>query len=232
MKKKLENFGYSLLPLVLWLSMQNVVAALFPVIVGFLEGGLSGMGMDTTGLMTQLQENYAYIVSIAMDGLVLLPGYFWLKNLPGQRDGRKISLKSAALMLLLGIAIQKVVTAILVFVQSFAPAAMEDYGRVMESLGMFRPSMWSVFYTVCMAPVAEELIFRGLTQRILEREFSFWTANLLQSLFFGIVHGNPVQGIYAFFIGILLGYLARRYQNLWAPILCHFAVNLSGLFPG
>ena len=109
---------------------------------------------------------------------------------------------------------------------------MESYSQVLENLGMDSPTVLSLIYTVLVAPVTEELIFRGLTLRILEGAFSFWAANILQALYFGIIHGNLVQGSYAFLAGMILGYLVRRKGTLAAGVLCHFGVNFSGILLG
>lgn len=64
----------------------------------------------------------------------------------------------------------------------------------------------------------------------------FLGANILQALFFGIYHGNIIQGIYATIIGFLLGLLYRRFNSIYASILLHMMINTSivlvMLFPG
>ena len=47
---------------------------------------------------------------------------------------------------------------------------------------------------------------------------------------FGCIHGNLVQGIYAFVIGLMLGYLAERYHSLLPCIILHFVVNFASTF--
>ena len=40
---------------------------------------------------------------------------------------------------------------------------------------------------------------------------------------------NIVQGVYAFFLGLLFGYVAYRMRSVWASIMLHGIVNASGL---
>ena len=94
--------------------------------------------------------------------------------------------------------------------------------------GMAEPSILSMFYVVVMAPLAEELLMRGLCLKILERSFPFWAANFLQALFFGLYHMNLIQGCYAFLMGLILGRLVKKYGTLKASMLCHFIINFSG----
>jgi len=83
-----------------------------------------------------------------------------------------------------------------------------------------------VFLTsVCMAPILEELLFRGLIYKRLRNTCNSFVASIISSLAFGISHGNLVQFLYAFLAGMLLAYVYEKYKNLWAPILFHLCAN-------
>jgi len=124
--------------------------------------------------------------------------------------------------------IQFAVTSLLNILAVVAPNLMGHYMEVMKGLGMAEPSILSMFYVVVMAPLAEELLMRGLCLKILERSFPFWAANFLQALFFGLYHMNLIQGCYAFLMGLILGRLVKKYGTLKASMLCHFIINFSG----
>ncbi len=75
----------------------------------------------------------------------------------------------------------------------------------------------------------EELIFRGLIQKYLERAGMRWIlANVVQAVLFGVFHQNLVQGIYAALLGFALGFVAHRYNTLTASMLMHMFYNLMG----
>ena len=57
----------------------------------------------------------------------------------------------------------------------------------------------------------------------------FWAANAIQALVFGVMHLNVVQGVYAFALGLLLGWVFRRTGRLRAAVLLHMAVNASSM---
>lgn len=80
-----------------------------------------------------------------------------------------------------------------------------------------------------LIPVAEELIFRGLGYFRMRWKLSFWGAALISSLYFGWYHGNIVQGVYAFCLGLLLAGVYEAYHSLLAPVCLHVAANLSSL---
>ena len=49
---------------------------------------------------------------------------------------------------------------------------------------------------------------------------------LISSAIFGIIHGNLVQFIYAFLIGMILSFVYEKFKNIWAPIILHAGANL------
>jgi len=54
------------------------------------------------------------------------------------------------------------------------------------------------------APVAEEILFRGLTYQRMKRMAGAGWAMILSSLLFAVYHGNPIQMMYAFPLALLL----------------------------
>ena len=48
---------------------------------------------------------------------------------------------------------------------------------------------------------------------------------MITAFFFGFYHGNVLQGIYAFLMGLVMGQLMRKEDGLLAPILFHMSAN-------
>lgn len=94
----------------------------------------------------------------------------------------------------------------------------------MESL-QTDPDNFSMFlYAGILAPITEEILFRGLIQRTM-LPFGKKFAILVSALTFGLFHGNLIQTPYAFAVGLVLGYVAAEYNILWAMVL-HMINNL------
>ena len=70
-------------------------------------------------------------------------------------------------------------------------------------------------YASLLAPVAEELLFRGFVLRTL-RPYGKRFAILGSAFLFGLFHGNLLQTPYAFLMGLVLGYVAAEYSIRWA----------------
>ncbi len=92
-----------------------------------------------------------------------------------------------------------------------------------------------VVSAVVLAPVFEEIIFRGLMQSALLTTLGGgqrWLTILLASLFFAIVHGGVatwqvMPGL--FILGVMLGWLYERHGSLWPCIVLHALFNLGNI---
>ncbi|MCR5250472.1 MAG: HAD hydrolase-like protein [Lachnospiraceae bacterium] len=87
------------------------------------------------------------------------------------------------------------------------------------------PLLAGILLYVILAPLLEELVFRGLLLARMRRVFSAKLCIVLTALFFGFYHGNILQGVYAFLMGLFLGHLAVKEDGLLAPLLFHMTAN-------
>ncbi len=82
---------------------------------------------------------------------------------------------------------------------------------------------------VILIPLCEEMIYRGMAFRYLRENLPLMKAAVISSLLFAVMHGNPVQGIYAFSLGIVLSLLYEKYHRLLPVYLVHAAANLTAI---
>ncbi len=86
---------------------------------------------------------------------------------------------------------------------------------------------WGAFMkVVIIAPVVEELIFRGVVMHGLMRNYSKTTAVFFSGLLFALFHLNPWQFPATFVLGLLLGWLMTGTRNIGLAILGHSLNNL------
>lgn len=78
-----------------------------------------------------------------------------------------------------------------------------------------------------LAPITEEILFRGLVYRRLKQILPRWGAVLLGAGMFAAYHGNVIQILFAFPMALLLIWSYERWGTLTAPIILHMAVNIS-----
>lgn len=86
-----------------------------------------------------------------------------------------------------------------------------------------------ILTAVLAAPVAEELLMRGVLYGRLRERMSAKAAIFSSAVLFGIFHGNVVQFIHALVVGIFLAWLMERFRDIRVPILAHMAANLGSL---
>lgn len=95
---------------------------------------------------------------------------------------------------------------------------------------LYRPPLAvQIAGTGLLIPLAEELVFRGLGYGRLRREWSFAQAAWISSVFFGLYHGNLIQGMYALMLGFLIAMAYEAYGSLWAAWLFHAVANLTSV---
>ena len=92
-------------------------------------------------------------------------------------------------------------------------------------LGMSR-NVFGIISITIMAPLVEELLFRGAIQGyMLRKGMKPLNAILIASAIFGIVHMNPIQIPFAFAIGMIFGWLYYRTGSVVPGIVSHFINN-------
>ncbi|MCF4007343.1 CPBP family intramembrane metalloprotease [Corynebacterium uropygiale] len=83
----------------------------------------------------------------------------------------------------------------------------------------------SVLGIVILAPLWEELFFRGYLQEALRRRWNTPVAIIVSGLAFGLVHLTPLLAIYHCALGMVLGWLRSFHGNVWAGLILHMVVN-------
>ncbi|MDD2601905.1 MAG: type II CAAX endopeptidase family protein, partial [Prevotella sp.] len=79
-----------------------------------------------------------------------------------------------------------------------------------------------------LAPIAEELVFRGAILRTLLKLFDnrmHWILIISSALIFGAAHGNLPQFIHATLIGLLIGWMYYRTDSVIPGIVLHWVNN-------
>lgn len=80
-----------------------------------------------------------------------------------------------------------------------------------------------------MAPLAEELFFRGLVLRSFERRIGTWWALGATSLWFAVTHPAPIEFFPLFVVGAIFGLLAIRTGRLGRSVFAHIGFNVTSV---
>lgn len=96
--------------------------------------------------------------------------------------------------------------------------------------GDLHPAVSFFIFVIC-APIAEELLFR---KAVISRtaKYGDGIAIIFSALLFGLYHGNLNQFVYAFSLGLALGFIYLKTNNIRYTILLHMLVNFMGSILG
>lgn len=123
-----------------------------------------------------------------------------------------------------------VIWMIVIGLNLISTGAAESYVNWLNSIEMFDlgPETTMLQYILIfgsiaiVAPVVEEIIFRGIMIERLGAKYSYKHAVIISSIIFGILHVSPVG---AFMIGLVLSLVYLKTGSLMVPILIHIANN-------
>ena len=235
--KKTGNYLTITFPFLLALALQIVGAFWGMIIYGVVMGiQMSAQGtLDINNIQDiangALNPQILLGISAAIGIVDIVVFSIWLKKQKKSGDilvkADKLDAKGIVLILILGVCIQISLSIILTVISNLRPDWFDGYGELIDSLGMGNTFI-SFLYVGLVAPIAEELIFRGVTFNKARKYMPFLAANFVQALLFGIYHMNLIQGLYAFAMGLSFG-LIRRAYSLIGAILLHMTVNIAGM---
>jgi membrane protease YdiL (CAAX protease family) len=89
--------------------------------------------------------------------------------------------------------------------------------------------VWFFLVGAVLAPLVEEIFFRGFLFQGFRAKYGWVSGMLLSSLIFAIAHLDPASLIPTFVLGNLLAYLYHRSNSVWPGVLLHVLVNTFGL---
>lgn len=186
-------------------------------------------GEESLNFYTHGRDTFARVATGCIYVVYIIVFSFWFHKVKRgtslNEDFHKLQLSDCFKLFALGVVLQLVVSALLQWILPFFPEIQKEYQQLFESL-VPGNQVLSFIITGLLAPIGEELIFRGVTISLMENTLPFIWVNLVQAALFGIYHMNIVQSVYAFVIGMVLGLVYKRYQNLKACIFVHGTINI------
>lgn len=88
---------------------------------------------------------------------------------------------------------------------------------------------WLLLAGIIVAPVVEELFFRGFLFAGLAKRYSWLKSAAISSALFALIHLQPTAIVPIFILGYIFAYLYRRSGSIWPAVLMHASTNALGL---
>ncbi len=231
----LIKFGISII-----LSMMFAFALVWRYIAGQEMAGDTQALMEFMNNADRMREMSAQVLKWAMDfavpmegaaAIITIPVFLFLMHRDRVKErirAGETPVKKAALWkypLIVGIAAAMCLGLNnLIFLTNLSSYSA-SYEDTMEML--YQPSFgMQIICLGILMPVCEELAYRGLMYRRMRVRVKFLSAALYSSLIFAVTHGNLVQGLYGFTMGMMLSYVYEKYGSVMAPVIGHVTANI------
>jgi len=142
---------------------------------------------------------------------------------------RKTKTYDILLSIMLAVIVGAVATELVNLLIGWYPEAIpEGLQSVNESIRQSEgPTLATFLVAVCViAPVFEELVFRGILWWGLEKFLSSHVVLAITSILFALAHVDTLHVIAVFPLGLLFGYLRHKTGSIWAPMIAHATNNI------
>ena len=235
MKKGFKAVGKAVVYFATYLLMQVIVSVVYSSVITtqmtmeIMAAGeeidIMAMTAEVTELLMDRLMEMTFVAGIVT--LVL----FWLVFLIRRKKFTKeVCLRKFPVNGILPIAVLaacfNVITTVVVSYFPWPQSWMDSYAASASSID---GSLMAWLTAVLMAPVLEEIVFRGLMYTRLKKGLPAIAAAIVTSLAFGIAHGTIIWFIYTFIFSLVLIWVFEKFQSLGACIALHMAYNLSGM---
>jgi len=166
------------------------------------------------------EESGTSMIVAVLLGVVLL--WIWFLDRVSFREifqhKKTMNLKKFFLILCVFMGCQYVFDKMDVVLETFLNAIGYTAEKSMESASSDSTTVSMFLYGGIVAPFVEEITYRGFVLRSLEKYGKVF-AVVVSSVLFGIMHSNLPQSMFAFGVGLVLGYVAVEYSIVWSIII-------------
>ena len=199
----------AILDVITFLGIQAIVCLIVPMVWGVVTGSSD----VTTGML---------ITTTVIFSLLTIVVFIWA----GWTKVSPTWLRTGPWMVL----IWSVIAALgLVIPSIWLQEQMPELPNLVEQeFDMILKDRWGYLAISLLAPLAEEIVFRGAALRsLLASRLSPLAAILISALLFAVAHLNPAQMPHAFLVGLLLGWMYWRTGSILPGMVYHWANNSS-----
>lgn len=220
----------ALLPLWMLIGLGLAVIVMRILVTILTQLGVPLAAMNATILQTTLTAVVYLLTLLFVIGLPRLIGKYvtpadvGLTRLPSWAD---IGLAPA------GFVVYFIASSLLVYVGSqiipgFDMTQLQETG--FTHISQYYEYVLAFATLIVVAPIAEEVLFRGFLYGKLRRRMPVWVAMLITSALFGLIHGQWNVGLDVFALSIVLCSLREVTGSIWAGILLHMLKNSIAFF--
>lgn len=240
MKERMKHIAGGLGYVLIFLGSSVIFTLVLMMILAFVMGiqiGMSGTVMTEVMIAEQLTQKlleYSNVATALAQALTIFLLYMIFKSpKTGNTLQKEASIvpfrkKSIVPIVIMAFALSVFVSYVLAFVPEEIMKAYEE-----ASAGLTEgPIVLQILSTVILAPIMEEILFRGIVLPRFAKAMPLPIAVIASSLVFGMLHGQLIWIAYATFLGLVMSVIALREKSTKASMLFHMVFNFFGSFIG
>jgi membrane protease YdiL (CAAX protease family) len=216
----------------IFIAAQALFFMLGIVLIGILQK------MKVAGFQNDEDFGNPVVATLSFQGAtwLLIPIFLRLHGVDlrdafGLKKGWLTSLLLALVVIVAVFPIAEVLASLssFILVKLGIPLGEEEAVTLVTGAKAFWMKAYLDFFTVVMAPVAEEFIFRGVLFTFIKQMGYPKLALFGVSAAFALIHGSAPLALSLFVLALVLTWLYEKTGNLLAPIAAHSLFNLIGL---
>ena len=215
-------------------KFPSALEAIFLVILLLGVELLIGLTVQALTPMTGVSVNEAEVVITMLANALIFSALLQYKNLSYADLFHSAKVKVSTTIFLLALPILCIVPALELglgmlseVVEAWVPVSVEQQKSFDSMMGN---GLQSLVMVCLVAPVLEEMLFRGIILRSFLQQYSRWFAIFGSALLFGLAHMNIYQFVVASILGVMCAWLYEKTRSLLPGIILHAASNTAAIY--
>jgi len=206
--------------LALFLGAQLIVMVVFSAVLEILQKPSADIA-NYTPLMLIISAILSFGIIFALHGISK-------KKLNSELNIKKIPLNQFITAFIFGVIFNRFTIALM----SILPIPQAWYDANEKSVDSVTSGNYiiAIISTIIIAPIIEEIIFRGGVYFTLRKTIGPIFAAIISAAAFGIFHGNILQMLYTAFCAFFMIYVFEKTNSLIGSIMVHVGFNSSAIF--
>lgn len=216
----------ALLVILVFLFVPTLVSSVVTLVVSALNSGMpkDDLAALITGLTSPIMA-VSYVVAIFVFVIFYKIRKTSLISMSGAEPTRASFLIDG---MLLGFGMYGAFQGAILLLTKIIPESWFNLQNSQSSSLLGGSMAFAIIYTVLIAPVCEETIFRGLVLTIFDGKLPKWLGILISALVFALIHlPSPIAFIYTLTLGVVLGFVRYRTKSLVPCVLAHIIFNAT-----
>lgn len=219
-----------LLPMLIYFLVYDVSGMVFSIAAAHIGQKIGGSFYARMLMESETVKGVLVIAALVVTMLVMLPisewEFFFNNRIVRKEEKKPLTVNIRRGIVFVIIAISASLGLNILFELCHLADFSARYSAVAQAQGAVSAGVGILLYGM-ISPLAEETLFRGLLYNRMKQYFRKEWAMVLSALFFGLYHGNLVQGLFGFSLGLVMVWLYERYGKWYVPVLFHGIVNIS-----